>query len=351
MVAVLGLLLALVLAGPVSAQVDCSDPDNLCTGDPCVIPALEVGPNCVVDFGTRTVTVAGNLRVTDVLDLSASYLTVEGRILGGDTVRLTASNLLTIRAAIKATGPIELESGLSGLSVLGRLRGGPITLHSAGSLSINKPVRAFQGGILAEAEDVIATQAPLVASSTSGCSDVTLDAGLGVSVERSIYVDCRYPFGSGGTITIRGDGGVYVAPGVAFLARHSQLAGYVVVESSAGDVFFDARVLASAAQDGGGLEIDGQNATVHVAMVASGGYLGGSADIQAAGDLVLTGIINVKSDDDPGGGGTIRAVAGGDLTVTGRYQAAPNGDICLSAGGTLDTSGATFDGPVTTCPP
>ena len=44
-------------------------------------------------------------------------------------------------------------------------------------------------------------------------------------------------------------------------------------------------------------------------------------------------------------------MAGGNVTVSGSYRAAPNGTFCFSAGGTVDTSAATFDGPVTSCPP
>jgi hypothetical protein len=42
-------------------------------------------------------------------------------------------------------------------------------------------------------------------------------------------------------------------------------------------------------------------------------------------------------------GGTIEAMATGDLTVGGAFRSAPNGCIALTAGGTLDTSGASFD--------
>jgi hypothetical protein len=51
------------LAATAHAQVDCSNPDNLCTGDPCVIPPIEVQVPCVVDFGTRTVEIPDMLRV------------------------------------------------------------------------------------------------------------------------------------------------------------------------------------------------------------------------------------------------------------------------------------------------
>jgi hypothetical protein len=350
MVAVVGVLLALALVGPVSAQVDCSNPDNLCTGDPCVIPALEVGPNCVVDFGARAVVIAGTVRVTDLLDLSALSFVVDGRILGGVTVQLTATAAVDVRKTIK-TGGITLEAGPAILTVAGRLRAESVTLRSGGGVSILKPVRGRFTGIDVEAVDDIDVLAPLVASTTMGSGDVTLEAGGVITMMRSIYTDSRYPFGSGGYAVIRGDSGVVVGPGVLFSARHSQLAGGVVVESSAGDVSFDARVHASAAQDGGSLDIDGQNVTAHLAMVANGGYMAGRLDVQATGDLVLDGNVSVQTDAVPGGGGRVRGVAGGNVTVSGSYRAAPNGTFCFSAGGAVDTSGATFDGPVTSCPP
>ena len=40
-VAALILGVVVLVAAPVEAQVDCSNPDNLCTGDPCVIPSVE----------------------------------------------------------------------------------------------------------------------------------------------------------------------------------------------------------------------------------------------------------------------------------------------------------------------
>jgi hypothetical protein len=350
MIAVLGVLLALVLAGPASAQVDCSNPDNLCTGDPCVIPALTVGPDCVVDFGARAVVVAGNVHVTNVLDLSALSFVVDGRILGGGSVLLTATAAVDVRNTIKASG-ITLEAGPALLTVAGRLRAESVRLTSGGGVTILKPVRARFTGIRIEAVDDIDVLAPLVASTTMGSGDVTLEAGGVITIMRSIYTDSRYAFGSGGYAVIYGDSGVVVGPGVLFSARHSQLAGGVVVESSAGDVSFDARIHASAAQDGGTLEIDGQNVTAHLAMVANGGYMAGRLDVQASGDLVLDGNVSVQTDAVPGGGGRVRGVAGGNVTVTGSYRAAPNGSFCFTAGGTLDTSGATFDGPVTSCPP
>lgn len=50
-------------------------------------------------------------------------------------------------------------------------------------------------------------------------------------------------------------------------------------------------------------------------------------------------------------GGVIEGQATGNLTANGEYTAAGGGCIGLSAGGTLDTSAATFDVPLTaSCP-
>ena len=55
----IALFLMLALVAPGGAQVDCSNPDNLCTGDPCVIPKIEPANPCVADFGARAVVILG----------------------------------------------------------------------------------------------------------------------------------------------------------------------------------------------------------------------------------------------------------------------------------------------------
>src|SRR6185436_8010471 len=81
---VAGVLLASALfALPAHAQVSCADPDNLCTGDPCVIPSIEVVPDCTVDFRPRQLVIAGTLQVpaASSLSLTAATIRVEGRLL------------------------------------------------------------------------------------------------------------------------------------------------------------------------------------------------------------------------------------------------------------------------------
>jgi hypothetical protein len=93
------------------AQVVCSSPDNLCTGDPCIIPALEVDTPSIVDFGPRTVVIAGRLAVAgdDMLSLTAGSMLVQATISnvqGGirPDIVLTATGDVTIAAPVRLSG-------------------------------------------------------------------------------------------------------------------------------------------------------------------------------------------------------------------------------------------------------
>jgi len=70
----------LVVSPAAYAQVDCSNPDNLCTGDPCVIPTIEVADPCVVDFEARSVVIDGRLEVPSdgMLSMSAGTIDTTG---------------------------------------------------------------------------------------------------------------------------------------------------------------------------------------------------------------------------------------------------------------------------------
>jgi hypothetical protein len=111
---VVALVAVLLAAAPGRAQVDCSNPGNLCTGDPCVIPALELPASCVVDFGARTVITQGRLRLPPdgVLSFSAGAFMVSGSIVNQHTISSSVS------VSLQATGSIVVEKTI-------RLRGEP----------------------------------------------------------------------------------------------------------------------------------------------------------------------------------------------------------------------------------
>jgi hypothetical protein len=64
--------------------VSCDDPDNLCTGDRCVIETLTVATPCDVDFGNRTLEIAGTVTVPDggTLSFTATTIQMHGRLDG-----------------------------------------------------------------------------------------------------------------------------------------------------------------------------------------------------------------------------------------------------------------------------
>jgi len=82
-----------------------------------------------------------------------------------------------------------------------------------------------------------------------------------------------------------------------------------------------------------------------------GDTVGGTARFTAAGDLSLGHGSSTAFDVRGASGGTIDGHAAGNLTAAGKYSASTGGCVGLSAGGTLDTTGATFDVSLTTmCP-
>ena len=193
--------------------------------------------------------------------------------------------------------------------------------------------------------------------------------------------EARSRSGSGGTVTLSGSQLVDLAGGDA-RAGGKVDGGAITLASASGDV----RVARSSALSASGVRGNGGSLTIDapagaltletkVALVGNGTLgVGGRADVfaktitiararfdadgrVAGGDLrfeqsgigtlfLLDGIFEARKN------GTIEARAtSGDLTVRGKVRAAPLGCIGLSAAGTLDTTGASTDVPVTaTCP-
>jgi hypothetical protein len=373
----LGVALAvasLLLNGwPAWAQVDCSVPDALCTGDPCVIPTVEVANPCIVDFGPRTVVVAGRLKVPTggTLSLTAASITVDGRIRGkivtnvtlvaaaGDvvlngpisspplgfdgagTIALQASGDIVTNAPIRVPGiydspTVTLEAG--GDIMVGRGISWPsyLTLQAGGSIEIGARLR--HGLLVVEADGLLVVDGAL-----SGGQPVLRGAG-GVEVRRTV-ISWGWPIeitSSGGGVTIDGK----VSSSLGYPS-----AGDIVI-TAAGPVAINQNVAASSVassiptgQIAGTIRVVGSSVAVapQVRLNADGSNDAGEIRLRAtAGDLGLAGAFFARG----GGGGIIEATATGDTTASGRFESGPGGCIALSAGATLDTSAGTFDSPV-----
>lgn len=193
--------------------------------------------------------------------------------------------------------------------------------------------------------------------------------------------EARSRSGSGGTVALAGselvelvggdvkaggkiDGGSITlesASGDVWVARSSVLTasggrgngGSLTIDVPVGTLTLEAKVGLTGNGTlgvGGQADVFAQTITVDRARIdADGRVAGGALRFQQSGIgalFLLEGTFEARKN------GTIEARAiSGDLTVRGKLRAAPAGCIGLSAAGTLDTTGASTDVPVTaTCP-
>jgi len=380
-----------------SAQVACDNPDNLCTGDPCVMGPTEVVSPCVVDFGTRALWISGTLRVPNdgMLTLSAGSIQVLAAVSGhhlnsaeGDGADITLNALGSLEVVSKITaggkitaGSITLDAG-GDLDVQGRLyvigrgaapAGGAITLDATGIVTVARPLRALGSGKTANGGNVtvrgaggVILQKFIDTKGKASGGIVTVESTAGsVSLER---IMARGRTG-GGSILIQAANDIVIGERFYAGATKSGAGGSILISSTAGSVTVDDRLFArgtpggsieltggtsvtvnddievdSTKGVGGTIRLDAASAQVSAGarLLAEGATGGGSMRMDAtAGNLTLSGGFVAG-----GGSGIIEGVASGDLTANGNFVVQPNGCIGLSAGGTLDTSGGTFDTPV-----
>lgn len=129
--------------------------------------------------------------------------------------------------------------------------------------------------------------------------------------------------------------------------------GTIELTSTAGDVTVrSAKARSGSSSSGGLIDIDSAaNATIESRAIVRGGIAGGAVQVVAAGDITLGTSGSADFDARGAAGGVIEGAAGGDLTADGKYRAETGGCVGMSAGGTLDTSSAKSDVPITaSCP-
>jgi len=472
----LSFLISLALVASVAssgqAQVDCDTPDDLCVGDPCVIGTTLVDASCVLDFGARTVVVAGRLRIPSdgELSLSAGVIQITGsvenlrplaEVSGGPKIYLVADGDIALEGQIRLAGAqrgvllpgeVTLDAG-GGLTVEGRLsattspttilyratggdlvfRGRVNTLRDGGEITLSASGSVALWGSLRRLDDIIVeagTSAELRGSATPQSSltvdagglltldtsvrapgaDVVLHGGSGVVLQKSIYltplfvfsgsaeivstngpvtisrplrsvdvtvsaagdiavdaaVSATPPTRSGGTITLISTGGDVI---VSDRLRAQAGDGTQPLDGAGGHIHIVAAELVSIAADiqvnafpgrtgapGGTLQVDaGRVLATEVHFDADGDSPGPDfAGSPAAGFRLTSTLGEISLDGDflaRGGPSVIEVAAATDLVAAGSFQVAPDGCIGLSAGGTIDTSAASFDTPVVTdCP-
>jgi hypothetical protein len=376
----------LAIARVACGQVSCADPNNLCTGDPCVIPTLEVLSPCVIDFRPRSLVIEGLVRVPSAgqLSFTAAAITVQGRVFnrpgtaGGADISLVADGNIDLDGGARVRGglgSITLDAG-GDIHVRGPLRGYgsgamALTVDAGGTLTVERTIRASLGSAALRGAAGVLLSAPVIVPGgmvevSSSAGAVTLDADVSVTGQ------------AGGTVTVDAQDDVIVNRRVRAFARYFAAGGgSIALASVAGDVTVNGDLLAQggASAPGGVIDITAGSSAVlsgfvnlhrggDLRVVGSAGVVvgslarveadgtrggcGGELRFQAtAGDLSLGGSFSARSDADATDTcGILEGTATGNVLASCAYTFAPHGCIAFSAGGTLDTSGGTFDVPI-----
>jgi hypothetical protein len=229
-------LLFIAVASGADAQVTCEDPDNLCTGDPCIMDNVDVLPPCVVDFGSRTLIIRDRLSRTFSPDSSEVSLTA-GAIIVESGAQVVATTLAATGALDFSGhgGAITLEAGglltMSGsLDASSRCKyadchGGTQRLHGAAGVVVTGPmlVKGYHAGTIeiTSAGGDIAIEGPLNALGKYGGGTITLQAAGNVTIDGDVTT------GRGGDIGIAANGDVTVNAKVRGRAESS----HVVVDA------------------------------------------------------------------------------------------------------------------------
>ena len=390
------LLMLLTLVPAVRAQVACTSPDDLCTGDPCETGDVTVASTCQLDFGTRTLVVRGTMRVPDggVLELRAGNVQIFGGIEGkgvvGPSITVIANGDILQRTRVdsqghvtpgsvtlRATGNIRIESGGVRAPNSGQTgsRGGQIVVEAggtldciacrieargrpdtpAGSVALRGAAGVYlplgthwdAGGGTGGTFEVSSTGGPIFietdvrAHTTTGPGGTFTVSGVDVTLKRDLMMDG----GTGGSVIV--DGKTILLKGKLDTRGKQGAAGTVRV-TALESVVVPGGIQVNGKTTGGTAEVTGGTVTFTGRATARGRTGGGSLTFTAnTGDLRLE-----KSVDASGPAGRIVGAApNGNLTTRGRFRAGLGGCIGLSAGATIDTAGSTFDVPLqSSCP-
>ncbi len=343
----LAALLVLSSVGRGEAQVSCANPDNLCTGDPCTITTVTVQSPCVVDFGARTLVIAGIVDVPDGGTLSFTAATIDqrgpidGRHVGGTGAAI---------ALVATAGDVQVRGRID---VAGTVATGSIVVQATGDILVKDTLNAKPGGssptaaggaITLDAGGTVVTDQSAAleaqgAGITGAGGTITLDGDLGVTAKGAL----RAQGNPGGTVDVESGGGSVLLANGVYVQSPGASAGSVVVNAATGVVVSE--VISAAGGGGAGgtvtLLVNGVGDVTIADRIRARGVSGGTIDIgTATGTVTATGVVDASSTTGAGGAisiGAATVVLHRDVDV--RSRNASGGAILLAASTLLDLRG------------
>lgn len=392
----------LALAATAGAQVDCTDPDNLCTGDPCVIPEIEPANPCVVDFGFREVIIQG-LRNVVAVEFRAGLITLAGPVsgrpdMGGRLVLNAQPGDLTLNGTIAFQDESEVElDAWENVSVNApiRLTGGDDTpLDSVlrirslfATVLLDGPIVNLGGADAVEigASGGIAVMAPIISRRTGEGPQPPLTlGGAGVIIEAPLTLGGSVDIGAEGIIAVRKpiraagahvriqsseaiDGVTIDAPIKSTGRANSGRCGAIAIRAGKSLPIINAPVVCAGRAGGDGIALSGNsgvqvNSTLKtVSNDAAGGDIVLTGSAEEFGSVIVTGEIlargsrpgdvivdgrnvrfegaTVKSSARGGGGAQCYTAVNGAVVLQGEFDAAKGGTIQATATGDVTTDG------------
>lgn len=286
-----------------------SNPDDFCTGDPCLITSSKTADaGITLDFGSRAVVLSDTLEIGDLQTGVVGSLT----ILAGSF-------------AIVGTGQIKGNGG-SG-------QAGDITIDVPGDIQVDgtRSIGAFR-----------------MPGNDGG--SVSLFAGGNVFGAGKFNLDRDGIIGSGGDLLIQAGGIVNLSGDIAAQGGLQGFGGTIDI-NSVGDLTLSGQIVIRGGDSGGGsIDIFSEgSATIGPINMSAGGDAGdaGLGDILALGNLTITGILEGSGADNGencGDAADLDLTADGDITILADFRMRGRGLDCSGGFLTIDGDAVTIVG-------
>ena len=292
----------LSLAG-VRDAVGLTNPNDFCTGNPCVIASDKVvSAGAVLDFGTRTVVLQKQLEIAAASPTAVGAFTLKCgtfQITGAGQIKGNNTGGQAGTATIEAVNDIQIN-GISGFGAA-RLNG-----TTGGTLSLTTTTGSVSG---------------------SGRINLSSDGYTGVG--GNLFIQ------SGAAVTYNG---AIDAPGGA------QGSGGRVVVSATGNINLSGILDLTGGEGGGGelLLSAGDSVTLGETELSAGGEFGdaGAAVISAGGSMTLVGRFRGRGADNGescGDGADVDILTQGDITFSAEMDISGRGLDCFGGSLTLES--------------